>query len=309
MKREVKIGIFAVAIICCSWAGIRFLSGIDIFGRNVSYYAHYDKINGINNASPVMIQGVKVGAVTDIILDPASSDKVIVKLSVKHRYQIPDNSEAKIYSPGLMSSMAIGLTLGDSSTFLENGDQITTSTEADLMEVATEKLLGLTDQIAQIGEQLSQTLTSVNTLLEGSSDDIDGTLENFNSITSELAELLAAQSSNMESAIEGLTAFSTTIGDNSESIDKLIANFSDVSEQLAEEQIVASLKTTITELNSTIAKINTTEGSAGMLLNDQELYQNLSSMSGSLNELIIDMQANPKRYVHFSLFGSKDKSE
>ena len=96
MKREVKIGIFAVLMIGCAWAGIRFLSGIDIFRRNSEYYAAYDRINGVQAASPVIMQGVKVGTVTGIRFDPRRSDKVVLQLTIKRQYALPADSEAQI---------------------------------------------------------------------------------------------------------------------------------------------------------------------------------------------------------------------
>lgn len=307
MKREVKIGIFAIAIICCSWAGIRFLSGIDIFGRNVDYYASYDKISGINNASPVMIQGVKVGTVTEIILDPATSDKVTLKLSIKRRYQIPENSSAKIYSPGLMSSMAIGLSLGDSPTMLASGDTIAAEYEVSIMDVASEKLLEITDQFSTISQELTHTLSAVNELLDGSSENIESMIANLNSTSANISKMLSSQRGNIENAVESLSKFSSTLGDNSENFENIIENLTTLSDELTEAQIASSLSSTLEELNSTLAKVNSAEGSAGLLLNDEQLYDNLAAVSGSLNELLIDMQSNPKRYVHFSLFGSKDK--
>ncbi len=309
MKREVKIGIFAVAIICCSWAGIRFLSGIDIFSRNMDYYARYQTISGINSASPVMIQGVKVGTVTDIILDPTKSDKVTVKLSVKKRYRIPSNSSALIYSPGLMSSMAIGLELGDSATYLKSGDAIATKVEEGLMDMAADKLVTLVDQIGGITEQLGTTLDSVNALLADNNQNINGTIENLSQIAEQISDLLASQQGNLESTMEGIATLSTTLGQNSENFDSIIENLTLISQTLCDEQLAQSLSATVSELNTTLGKINAAEGSAGLLLNDEQLYQNLTAVGSSLNELLLDMQANPKRYVHFSLFGAKDKSE
>src|SRR5574344_1441127 len=111
MKREIKIGIFAVTMLVCAWAGIRFLSGIDIFSRNVDYYAAYDQINGVQAASPIMIKGVKVGSVSDISFDEKTNN-VVLRFTVKRQYRIPTNSEAKIYSNGIMGSKAIEIILG-----------------------------------------------------------------------------------------------------------------------------------------------------------------------------------------------------
>lgn len=307
MKREVKIGIFAIVILCCSWAGIRFLSGIDIFSRNVDYYVHYDEITGISSASSIMIQGVKVGKVTDIILEPEKSDKVTLKLSIKRRFQIPEDSKATIFSPGLMSSMAIGVEMGKSSTMLKKGDTIQANVEADLMSMAADKLTEVTDLLSSLGAELSVTITSINSLLENNGGNIDAMLSNLNTVSGELASMLKSQSDNIESAVEGFAQFSSSLGESSESIETLIANLSSISEELKEADIASSLGGTLSELNSTLGAINSAEGSVGKLIYDEQLYQNLSNVSGSLNELLIDMQSNPKRYVHFSLFGAKEQ--
>ncbi len=308
MKREVKIGIFTVVILCGSWAGLRFLNGIDIFKRSVDYYVNYTDINGISTASPILIQGVKVGAVTDVYLNPLESTLVTVKLSVKRRYALPEGTVARIYTPGLMSSTSIGLTLGDSPVMHNPGDTLIAQAEAGLMDQATEKLFAVADQVSAVGGELTEALNSVNKILENSGSNIDSTLANLDQISTELASLLSEQSGNLAEAIEGFTKFSATLGDNTESIESVVANLEALSTELSEANLGGSLSTTLEELNTTLAKVNSAEGSAGKLIADEELYDNLSAVSGSLNELIVDMQANPKRYVHFSLFGSnKDK--
>ena len=122
MKREVKIGIFGVTMIIAAWAGIRFLKGFDIFSRNSVYYAAYDQINGVQAASPIMMKGVKIGTVTGISFDPQRSDNVVLQFTIKRQYHIPTDSEAKIYSNGLMGGKAIEITYGTAHTYLQKGD-------------------------------------------------------------------------------------------------------------------------------------------------------------------------------------------
>ena len=110
MKREVKIGIFGVTMIIAAWAGIRFLS------RNSVYYAAYDQINGVQAASPIMMKGVKIGTVTGISFDPQRSDNVVLQFTIKRQYHIPTDSEAKIYSNGLMGGKAIEINYGTART-------------------------------------------------------------------------------------------------------------------------------------------------------------------------------------------------
>ncbi len=283
------------------------MSGIDVFGRNVDYYAHYDEINGISSASPILIQGVKVGKVTDIILDPTSSDKVVLKFSIKRRYEIPADSEAKIYSPGLMSSMAIGINLGQSSTMLSAGDTINSIASENIMDVATTKLLDVADQVTTIGSQLEDTLSQINTILEGSSQSIEATISNLDSISGDIAEILEQKGEAISGTIDAISSFSLSLSGNTEKIDHIVDNLERLSLELSQADISNSLSATLSELNTTLESVNSAEGSAGKLLQDELLYDNLAAVSGSLNDLIVDMQHNPKRYVHFSLFGSKSK--
>ncbi len=305
MKREVKIGIFAVVILCCSWAGIRFLNGVDIFRRSVDYYVSYPDINGISSASPVLIQGVKVGAVTGVLLNPRQSNLVTIKLSIKRRYALPEGTTARIYTPGLMSSTSIGLTLGESSVMLNEGDTILPLVEEGLMDKATSTLFAVADQIAVVGEELSAALSSINEILDGSGSNIENTLSSLDSISTRIDGLLGSQSDNIEQALGGISQFSATLGENAQSFENMVQSLESLSADLSQAGVAESLSQTIEQLNATLSKVNGDEGSAAKLLSDEQLYDNLAAVSANLSDLLIDMQANPKRYVHFSLFGSK----
>ena len=273
VKREAKIGIFAVTMILAAWAGIRFLSGIDIFSRNVEYYAAYDQINGVQAASPIMMRGVKIGTVTGIAFDPAKSDKVVLQLTIRRTYRIPTDSEAKIVSQSLMGGKAIEVSYGAASTYLEAGDTIRSSRDRDLMDMADSELDFFKQRFSRLTDDLSQTLGNINRLLEENAASLSGTMTHLNSITGNVDELLAAERTHLHEAIGGLSEFASNLAGSVE------------------------------ELNALLEKLNEQQGTLGKLVGDAALYDSLTEASGNLATLLEDLKQYPARYVHLSLFG------
>ena len=292
MKREVKIGIFAVAMIGVAWAGIRFLKGFDIFSRNVEYYAAYDQINGVQNASPIMMKGVKIGSVTGLSFDPARSDKVVLRFTIKREYRIPTDSEAKIFSNGLMGAKAIEITYGRADTYLHKGDTLRASRDRDLMDMAGSELDFFKQKVSQLTGDLSRAL-----------DNIAGTLGNLNSVTGDMAQILSAEKNNLKSALENLSKFSDMLGDNAQRVDSIIGNVDRVVAQFSEEEFAVKLSQTVGHLDDLVARIAQGEGTVGKLMNDPELYDSLNRASENLSALLADVKQYPGRYVHLSLFG------
>ena len=176
MRREVKIGIFAVLMIGALWAGIRFLKGFDIFSRNAVYYAAYDQVDGVQNASPILIRGVKVGAVTDISFDPSIGNEVVLQLTIQRKYRIPSNSEARIYSNSIMGAKAIEIALGDAGTYLQSGDTLCSSRSKGLMDMAGSELEFFKQKMSQVVGDLSRTMDNLNLIMEQNAANIEGTM-------------------------------------------------------------------------------------------------------------------------------------
>lgn len=303
MKREIKIGIFAVAMIGAAWAGIRFLKGFDIFSRNDVYYAAYDQINGVQTASPIMMKGVKIGTVTGVSFDPARSDKVVLQFTVKREYRIPSDSEAKIFSNGLMGNKAIEITYGTSDTFLHKGDTLRSSRDRDLMDVAGSELDFFKQRISQVTGDLSHTLDNLNRLMEANESNVTATLSHLKSITGDMAGLLSEEKKNLQAAVDNLTRFSDMLGANAPRVDSLIGGMNDLVVQLSEEEFARKLTGTVDRLNEVLARLEAGEGTIGKLLDDPALYDSLTMASGNLSSLLADLKEYPGRYVHFSLFG------
>jgi len=303
MKREVKIGIFAVAMIGLAWAGIRFLSGFDIFGRNSDYYAAYDQINGVQNASPIIMKGVKIGSVTGISFDPAQRDKVVLHLTIQRRYRIPEDSEAKIFSNGLMGNKAIEIIYGTSAEYLRSGDTLRSGRDRDLMDVAGSELEFFKQHFSKIATELTTTLENLNGLLERNAGNIDGTLGHLNELSGDMASVLGSQKANLQQSIEHLAEFATMLGENSQRVDSIIGNLNQFSSQLTDEQLIARLGTAIDELSALVASIDHGDGTMARLMNDPALYESVNGAVENLSELLADMKQYPGRYVHLSVFG------
>ena len=303
MKREVKIGIFGVTMIIAAWAGIRFLKGFDIFSRNSVYYAAYDQINGVQAASPIMMKGVKIGTVTGISFDPQRSDNVVLQFTIKRQYHIPTDSEAKIYSNGLMGGKAIEINYGTARTYLQKGDTLRSVRERDLMDVAGSELDFFKQKVSQLTGDLSRALDNLNRLMEDNAGNIAGTLGNLNSVTGDMAQILSAEKNNLKSALENLSKFSDMLGDNAQRVDSIIGNVDRVVAQFSDEEFAVKLSQTVGHLDDLVARIAQGEGTVGKLMNDPELYDSLNRASENLSALLADVKQYPGRYVHLSLFG------
>ena len=309
MKKEIKIGIFAVVVLLASWAGIRFLSGLDVFSRTRTYYVNYTEVSGIAQASPVMILGVKVGSVTEIKLDPTKAEGVELTLEVSRDYDLPVDSKAKLFSDGLMGGKAVAIEYGTASEFLKSGDHITAAYDKGLMDIAGAELEGLTVKIGETLAKLTTTLDGVNGILDDNRSNIKGVMTNLDSVTGTMSDVLTGKKQDLATVIDNLTAFADALGRNSAKIDSVVMNVNTIADQFATTNVAESLQQTIGKLNQTLDKLNNADGTVGKLMNDKVLYDNLAAASANLSTLLADLQAYPKRYVHLSLFGRGAKAD
>lgn len=309
MKKEVKIGIYAIVILLCAWAGIRFLSGVDVFGRHAVYYARYEQVNGVQNAAAVMIRGVKIGKVSEIRVSPDDPTSVEVVLSIPRSYRLPVDSEAKIFSTSIMGSKAIEIVLGSSPEILESGSNINSGYTKDLMAVADSELDYYKDKITTLVENFNATLKSLNALVDNNNKTITEALAHLNSITASLDGAIGKDKQQLADIVASIDKFTKALSENSAHIDSIMTNVDSVTSALAEKNVGESLGESLAELNSVLAKINGGEGTVGRLMRDEQLYANLTQASANLSALLADLKEHPKRYVHFSLFGAKDEAD
>ena len=299
MKKEVKIGIYAVVILLSAWAGIRFLSGLDVFGRTRNYTAHYEQVNGLQDAAAVVINGVKVGQVTGVELN-IEQGGVDVNLSVSKEYDIPTDSKAMMFSAGLMGGKSIEIQLGEATDYLKSGDAIQTGVTLDMFDTLANELGDIKVRVATLLDNLNQTVSGVDSLIDDNSKNLTKTIASLNAVMADLKK------SNIIGNIDG---FCATLNQNGAKLDSIITDINSVTHALNEQQSGEKLAQAIAEVNTLLAKINSGNGSIGNLVSDEKLYKELAQASQNLSVLLADLKENPKRYINVTVFGKKTYEE
>ena len=299
LRREFKVGVFAVIVIAVAWWGIKWLGGQNVLLTSNIYYVYYDNVSGLQESSRVKLRGVEVGNVRDITLE---NDRVKVEIAVESQYEemIPVNSVAEMGSAGLMGGVEIVIIQGDAAEFMEDGATFEGRVKADMIGT-------LADKGAELMDGLNTTVGGVNALLEDNAQKISTLVSNLESMSASIDGIMSASSANIKSSISNLNSFTTTLSENTGRIESMLANLDSFTDELAEAQLVEQLTTTVNDLNTVLATIQSGEGSVGKLVNDPELYDSLAKAGDNLALLLEDLKANPMRYVHFSLFGSDDE--
>ena len=299
IRKEFKIGIFAIVVIAVSWWGIKWLGGRNVLLTSDTYYVYYDNASGLQESSRVKLRGVVVGNVQEITLE---RDRVLVELSIESKYRdlIPSNSIAELGAAGILSGVEVAILQGDATDVIEPGTEIQGRIKEDMIGA-------LADKGTELMEGLNTTISGVNTLLSANSQQITNLVANLENMTASIDALINASAGDIETAVDNLGSFTAVLAENTGRVESMLENLDTVTSDLAEAELVTKLSATVESVNSVLASLQGGEGSVGKLLNDNKLYDELSSASANLSLLLEDLKANPMRYVHFSLFGSDDE--
>lgn len=304
MRREVKIGLFALLMMFALYAGINFIKGSDIFSGNTTYYAEYEQVNGVQKASAIMVKGYKVGVISDIIFDPQRSDKIVLEFSIKSKFRIPDNSKARVYSDGLLGGKAVEIEMGDSPRYLEKGDTLRSEMDKGLFDTAGSDIELMKQKAGQLVNDLSTTLANINIILEGNRESLSATMNNLAHMSSTLNSVVQGQSASLSSLIANLNRLSATLGDNAHRVENIMGNVEDITGSLAEADfgtMAGNLSSALDEFNKALAG----DGSLGKLMHDDSLYNSLNEAAGNLSNLIEQIGENPGPFVSLSVFGPR----
>ncbi len=307
ISNEVKVGIAFTLTIAGFFWGMNFLKGTDLFSTSNKYYVVYDDVNGIVKSNPVIMNGFKIGQVDKIIYAEDKSGRLIVTLRVDDNVFIPKSSNAVIVSSDLLGSKAIELEMSEDKTPAKNGDTLVGNVQS-----------GLTDQIKPLKSKAEGLVTSLDSLSfaltqlinERSRSSLNNIFANLEHTTEGLDKMVNNSNSKLNSMLANIDGVAGNLNNKQSDINGILKNVNSLSDSLSRLQLnltIEKLNKTIAELNSVLGKIDNSQGSLGKLVNDDSLYNNLNSVSANLDKLLIDLKANPGRYVNISVFGKKNK--
>lgn len=319
VKSEVKIGLVGIiAIFILVW-GVNFLKGNNIFGNSNKYYAVYSNIDGLESSSPIRINGLTVGNVTEIYFHPNNSGDIIVEFTLNDDIRFPINSVAKIYNSDIMGTKAVQLIYGNSNSYASLGDTLFSDFEDGLKEEVNKQVLPLKNKAEELISSIDSVMTVITTVLDKDArESLSGSLRSLNRTfsTMELAmvkldSVIYKNDARVSNILLNVESITTNLHNNNEQITNVLRNFESISDSLTKSNIkntIKNLDSSLSEFDKILQKIEKGEGTIGLLLNDKEMYNNLTSASKQLDLLIEDMKRYPKRYVTFSLLGGRRTS-
>lgn len=291
--RELWIGVLGIIAILIIYLLINFFKGINIFSTGEKYYVKFSDIGEIVNTSPVFINGYKVGHVSNVIYNFNNPNEVFVEMHLDNQLQMPEGSVALINTK-LLGSSTISLALGNGDTMIQPGDTLEGRMNTGAMDEAGEMLPKITAMLPK----LDSILVSLNSTLANPS--INKSVNNIETLTAEL--------NNTATLLNNVLANDIPVaaGKLVEIEDDLLKMSSQLSE-VDFNRLIGSLEVSLNNIQNITTALDNGEGTAGMLLKDSTLYNKLNNTAEAATLLLEDLKANPKRYVHFSVFGKKEK--
>lgn len=316
IRREIKIGaLFVLALAAFIW-GFNYLKGTNLFYNRLILYAVYDDIGGLTSANPVFIKGMKVGQVHQVYFEGKGSTRIIARLMIDADVPIPVNSIARIHSFDIMGSKAIELRLGDSPVFAQSDDTLKSDVQASLQEEVNKQVQPIKLKAEELLSSLDTLVTAIQAVFDDkaranigqSFESIKLTIRSLEHTSYTFDTLIQTEKRRMAVILENVESISTNLRNSNEEITNAILNISSISDSLAAtnvKQTFAHIESSLNRLSLVMDKVESGEGSLGLLINDPGLYNELEVASRELNQLLEDMKLNPGRYLHFSVFGSK----
>ena len=307
--KEAKVGLLGIVTLTIFYLGFNFLKGLDLFSGNDEYYAYYADVQGLQSSNPVTYNGVTVGRVMDI--EPEQeANRVRVSFLVSNKIKLTDNTVALLANESLLGSKMVKLIVNDGTTITNDNVELKGGIEGGLIDSATEQLSptfakvdSLLITLTGVVKQFDHTGDAMKVLMASATQTSNG----VNGIVAKNSKSLAEITANAAILTSNLNLLATDLDQQIKPILSKTSTFTDSLNAMQLGKTVSSLNTSVASLQAILKDINSGEGTLGKLTQDEALYRNLNATAADLDALLLDLKTNPKRYVHFSLFGGKDK--
>ncbi|QCR24579.1 MlaD family protein [Pontibacter sp. SGAir0037] len=304
ITKEIKVALLGIVALVLLYFGFMFLKGAEIFSGTKKFYVIYSNADGLTASNPVILNGVHVGTVQAVKLLTDKGNQIEVQIEVQNDLQIGDSTVASLANSDLLGSKAIILYMGNNTRQYNGGEQLIAYVEKSITDMLTSKAMPVLGTV-------DSTLVRVNKLLDSEAkDNIQQILANSAATTEALNMMLRQNQRNINDITSNISALTASLRQTERQINRLAMNMAEITDTLKQVEInklVNNANDAVSELESAVAKLNSNEGSMGKLMNDNAVYDNLNRSTEALNLLLRDIQVNPKRYVHFSVFGRRDK--
>lgn len=305
MKTEIKVGLVGLGILILLFFGIKFLKGMDIFNKEVSYHVLYKDVSGMHESNYIYLNGMKVGYIKDIKAMDNRAENFLVTISISSKVNMTKDSKIVLFNADMLGSKALRLELGHRE-LLHKGDTITGEIEVGMLDK-------LGTAITPMAENLDSILSATKSILnQQNRDNIQRTLANLestsrklNDISQQFDGLIDSEKNKIKNIIANTESITTNLKDNNERLSNIISRIDQITDTVAQANIGSTLSETsrtIERLNKVLGIIENGKGNLGLLINDEGLYRNLNESARKLDALIEDIKANPKKYVKISVF-------
>ena len=321
VKKEVKVGFIVLLSIGLLFWGANFLKGKDVFSKEIKLYGVYPRVDGLGVSNPVIINGFKIGRVTKIYFDPKMNGDLIVQFSIDNTdFEVPSDTRAKIVSADILGSKSIELVLGTSLSYVQNGDTLNSDIEASLSEEVNQQILPLKRKAEDLIQTVDSAIMVVSAIfnkdarndLNQSFGSIKRSLLTFEMTAKRIDDMIREEKEHFSAIFANVESISTNLKNNNENLSEAISNINQISDSLAQSNLKQTINNAALAMESAsivLKQIENGEGTVGQLLNNDTLYTNLEAAAKDLDKLFLDLRLNPERYVHFSIFGRKNKDK
>ncbi|MCB9240250.1 MAG: MCE family protein [Flavobacteriales bacterium] len=297
ISNETKVGVLAAIAITILIVGYNFMKGENLFTSNNVFYARYETVDGLFRSNPVVINGYTVGQVKSVEMDPTTLN-LIVGIQIPETIKVPKNSILKLTNNDLLGSKAIELIMGDTNVLAVSGDTLVSKKDAGMAQAITNILTPLTEQVKTILGKADTALTDVS--VQHTLSELNTTLRSFAKTSNDVDQLLQGKSQKINGILTNIESVTADLKSGSPKIKEIVASLEKTASELEKldfDELSTQLNATITEIQTTLKAIQEGQGSLGKLANDDELWNNLTAATKSLDSLAKDMQRYPRRYL------------